>query len=224
MQATSDNTDGADTLYSNNITFRRWVIDNGDDAISPKANSTNILIEDSIFYRGSGIALGSIGQYNGTYETIQNVTARNITTYGTKYGAYIKTWTGIPKGVPPNGGGGGLGFISGVYLNNFTMHGNTNAFAITQCTSYNGQSGGCDTSEFNINNVYLDTWTGTDHSDAMVALQCSAASPCYNIGLNNLSFLDSVNKTTPRHYCCDSVEDAIGFNCTDPIWGENNAF
>ncbi|KAG9877787.1 pectin lyase-like protein, partial [Aureobasidium melanogenum] len=59
------NTDGCDTIYANNITFRRWIIDNGDDAISPKANSTNILIEDSEFYRGSGIALGSIGQSDG---------------------------------------------------------------------------------------------------------------------------------------------------------------
>ena len=51
----------------------------------------NILIEDSAFYRGSGIALGSIGQYDDTFETIQNVTCRNITSHRTKYGAYIKT-------------------------------------------------------------------------------------------------------------------------------------
>ncbi|THW78173.1 pectin lyase-like protein, partial [Aureobasidium pullulans] len=100
------NTDGADTIYANNITFRRWTVDNGDDAISPKANSTNILIEDSAFYRGSSIALGSIGQYDDTFETIQNVTCRNITSHRTKYGAYIKTWTGVNKGYPPNGGGG----------------------------------------------------------------------------------------------------------------------
>lgn len=66
-------------------------MDNGDDAISPKANSTNILIEDSNFYRGSGIALGSIGQMNGQFETIENVTCRNITAHNTKNGAYIKT-------------------------------------------------------------------------------------------------------------------------------------
>jgi galacturan 1,4-alpha-galacturonidase len=82
---------GCDTIYANNITFRRWRVDNGDDAISPKANSTNILIEDSEFYRGSGIALGSIGQMDGQFETIENVTCRNITSHNTKNGAYIKT-------------------------------------------------------------------------------------------------------------------------------------
>jgi len=85
------NTDGCDTIYANNITFRRWIVDNGDDGISPKANSTNILIEDSEFYRGSGIALGSIGQMHDQFETIENVTCRNITAHNTKNGAYIKT-------------------------------------------------------------------------------------------------------------------------------------
>jgi galacturan 1,4-alpha-galacturonidase len=56
-------TDGADTIYADNITFRRWTVDNGDDSISLKANSTNILIEDCDFYTGLGIAIGSIGQY-----------------------------------------------------------------------------------------------------------------------------------------------------------------
>lgn len=75
------NTDGADTIYANRITFRGWDIDNGDDSIgedtrSPedfvfglntdptaalKANSTNILMENMILRGGLGIAMGSIG-------------------------------------------------------------------------------------------------------------------------------------------------------------------
>lgn len=38
------NTDGVDTVYTNNITFLRWTVDNGDDSISMKQNSTNIYI------------------------------------------------------------------------------------------------------------------------------------------------------------------------------------
>lgn len=34
------NTDGADTVYADNITFRGWTVDNGDDSIAMKANST----------------------------------------------------------------------------------------------------------------------------------------------------------------------------------------
>lgn len=57
-------TDGADTVYVNNITFRNWIVDNGDDSISLKANSTNVLIENCDFYTGLGFAIGSIGQYS----------------------------------------------------------------------------------------------------------------------------------------------------------------
>jgi galacturan 1,4-alpha-galacturonidase len=110
------NTDGADTLFSNNITFRGWDISNSDDAIALKANSTNILIEDCVFRRGQGLALGSIGQYPGVYETIENVVARNLTLIGTKYAGYVKTWTGVQKGYPPNGGGGGIGVIRNISL------------------------------------------------------------------------------------------------------------
>ena len=106
---TTINTDGADTIYANNITFDRWEVHNGDDAISPKANSTNITVTNSIFYRGTGLALGSIGQYKGVFETIENFKAENITCVGTTHALYMKTWTGQQVGYPPNGGGGGLG-------------------------------------------------------------------------------------------------------------------
>jgi galacturan 1,4-alpha-galacturonidase len=102
------NTDGADTLYADNITFRRWTVVNGDDGIALKANSSNILVEDCEFH-GLGFALGSIGQYKGRFEHIENVVVRGLRYYGTQFPVYVKTWTGVSKGVPPNGGGGGTG-------------------------------------------------------------------------------------------------------------------
>jgi hypothetical protein len=38
--ASTVNTDGADTINANNITFNRWTVINGDDGLSRKANST----------------------------------------------------------------------------------------------------------------------------------------------------------------------------------------
>jgi galacturan 1,4-alpha-galacturonidase len=103
------NTDGLDTLFSSNLTFRNWTIANGDDGISLKANTTDVIIEDSLFLGGPGLALGSIGQYAGEFETIENVVMRNCVYKGAFVPAYVKTWTGRSKGFPPNGGGGGLG-------------------------------------------------------------------------------------------------------------------
>jgi polygalacturonase len=103
------NTDGANTMFSDRITFRRWTIQNGDDCIAAKANSTNILIEDSVFHEGQGVAIGSIGQYFDRFETVENVTARNIVAHCSRYIGRIKTWTGEQNDWPPNGGGGGIG-------------------------------------------------------------------------------------------------------------------
>ncbi|PSR99253.1 pectin lyase fold/virulence factor [Coniella lustricola] len=217
------NTDGADTVYVNNITFRNWVVDNGDDSISMKANSTNILIEDCDFYTGLGIAIGSIGQYDGVFETIENVTIRNITiNNGMRYGAYIKTWTGNSTGYPPNGGGGGLGYAANITLQDFHLHNASGVFAITQCTSYNSATGNCDTSEFNIRDLTLRSWTGTVSSDVVAELQCSAAAPCTHVVIEDIDLVDVVNGTAPSNYLCDSVEEQVGFNCTGAPWGENS--
>lgn len=96
-------------MFSDNIHFRRLTVKNGDDCIATKANSTNILIEDVEFHDGQGVAIGSIGQYAGQFETIENVTVRNVLAHGSRYAGRIKTWTGEQLGYPPNGGGAGLG-------------------------------------------------------------------------------------------------------------------
>lgn len=88
------NTDGADTIRSSNISFNNWTVYNGDDSISLKGNSTDISITNSNFYNGLGIAIGSIGQYNGMYEVIQGLTVENITYGNTAHAVRIDS----PKG------------------------------------------------------------------------------------------------------------------------------
>lgn len=216
------NTDGADTIYADNITFRRWTVDNGDDSIAMKANSTNILIEDCKFYTGLGVAIGSISQYKDTFEYIENVTARNIEINNMRYGAYVKTWTGVQSGYPPNGGGGGLGYAANILFTNFTLHNATGIFALTQCTHYNDASGDCDTSEFQIRNLRLEDWKGDCTSDVVADLQCSASAPCTGIVIEGINIVDTVNDTAPANYLCDSVIDLSGFACTGEPWEENS--
>ena len=132
-QISTINTDGIDTFYTNNITLRRWDVTEGDDQVAPKANTSNMLIQDSHFHGGNGVSIGSIGQYLGQYEFIENLTAERITCDGCQHVGYVKTWTGVQKGVPPNGmhirghpfllvltgrsalgGGGGTGFAKNI--------------------------------------------------------------------------------------------------------------
>lgn len=74
-----------------------------------KQNSTNIYIADCEIHNGMSLAMGSIGQYPGQINVIENVTAERIKCVDTSYAGRVKTWTGDEKGVAPNGGGGGLG-------------------------------------------------------------------------------------------------------------------
>jgi hypothetical protein len=85
------NTDGADTIRSSHIKFNNWTVYNGDDSLSLKANSTDISITNSKFYNGLGIALGSIGQYNGQYETIERLTVKNISYHNTLHAVSLKS-------------------------------------------------------------------------------------------------------------------------------------
>ncbi|KAF2167153.1 glycoside hydrolase family 28 protein [Zasmidium cellare ATCC 36951] len=211
----NQNTDGADTLWSDNITFARWVIDNGDDAISQKDNSTNILMEDLTFYRGIGIALGSIGQYPGAYTQIVNVTGRRIKTIqATWYAAYAKIWSGTNTGIPPNGGGGGLGRIENFLLEDLEMGDSQSVFQLSSCYGYFGSSPACETSEFQVSNLQIRNVTGSLSTDAVVSLQCSGAAPCQDVDI------EDVNVTVPDgetpQYLCDNVDDPDGFECTGP--------
>lgn len=79
------------TVYANNITFLRWIVDNGDDSISMKQNSTNIYIANCTFHNGLSFAMGSIGQYPGQINVIENVTAEDIILHNTVWGGRVKT-------------------------------------------------------------------------------------------------------------------------------------
>ncbi|CZR68070.1 related to exopolygalacturonase [Phialocephala subalpina] len=221
-KAPTVNTDGVDTIYANNITFKRWSITNGDDSISSKANSTNIHISNCTFYQGIGFALGSIGQYNNTFERIENFTAEDVVFHNTLHAAYIKTWTGQPVGYPPNGGGGGIGYVKNVVLKNFQLNNVQLPTSITQCISFSSASGNCNTSLFKISDITLSNLTGTTKTDPIASFQCSAAAPCENITLTDIN-LTLNNGTTAYGWNCDNLEGSIGFNCTGHTCGTASA-
>ncbi|TVY78246.1 Alpha-L-rhamnosidase rgxB [Lachnellula suecica] len=211
------NTDGADTMFSDSITFDRWTVVNGDDSISLKANSTNIVIKNSTFYRGLGVAIGSIGQYKGVFETIENVTVTDIVSYNTLYAAYIKTWTGQQVNYPPNGGGGGLGLVArNLTFTNFTMYNTTGTgvFYITQCTTFSSVAGDCNTSLFNIRDIKVTNITGYVGTSYVASMQCSADSPCTGIEIEDVDVHHlTTDGTLDDLYICKNVEDTIGFSC-----------
>ncbi|KAK6215737.1 exo-rhamnogalacturonase b [Colletotrichum tabaci] len=212
----SSNTDGADTIRSSGIRFNNWTVYSGDDSISLKANSTDISITNSRFYNGLGIALGSIGQYNGQFETIERLNVENCFFDNTLHAVYFKTWTDDQNGYPPNGGGGGLGFASDMSFKNLTVSGMRGAaFSISQCTRFRGAPGvgNCTNSQFQIRDVTVRGMTGTTKSARVASLQCSAVAPCTDIGLFDVDLRFS-NGTAAASYLCGNVASPRGFECT----------
>lgn len=169
----------------------------------------------------------SIGQYPGQFERIENVTAERIVAYESRYAGYIKTWTGIQQNYPPNGGGGGLGYATNIStplplphsltspppeaFKDFEIHNLTEYPArITQCTSFSGATGGCDTSLFQISNITWGPFTGSVASGRLTRLQCSGAAPC--TGLTFVDF-DKIVTTGDRAVTCTNVVQPEGIDC-----------
>ncbi|KAH7069731.1 extracellular exo-polygalacturonase-like protein [Paraphoma chrysanthemicola] len=215
----SSNTDGVDTFFSSNILFRNLTVYNGDDSFSCKANSTNITLLDSHFYHGLGIAIGSIGQYNGRFETIENIRAENVFFSDTLHAFYVKTWTNDQNGYPPNGGGGGRGYAQNMVMKNLTIEGMRGAaFSISQCTRFSGAPGvgNCTNSQFQVRDVEISGMKGTTRDRRTVSLQCSAVAPCTDIALDGIDLKYS-NGTSVRNFLCGNVVGNKGWNCTGPV-------
>ncbi|KAI0535690.1 pectin lyase-like protein [Xylaria digitata] len=203
-RVSSSNTDGADTIRSSHIKFNNWTVYNGDDSLALKANSTDISITNSRFFNGLGIALGSIGQYKDQYETVERVKVENIHFGNTLHAFYAKTWTNDQNGYPPNGGGGGLGYASGMEFTNL------------ETADLRGAAGNCTSSQFQIRDITITGLKGTTKSSQVASLQCSAVAPCTNISIldTELEFSDG---TVASEYLCGNVKDQKGWECTGEV-------
>lgn len=176
-------------------------------------DSTNILAENCTFYGSTGVALGSIGQFEGQVETIEDFTVRHIVAYNNHYAAYAKTWTGISQGTPPNGGGGGLGYMRNISISDFKVYNASQGLYITQCNSYSGFTGECDTSKFQIEDLRFEDVSGTLQTNVTASLQCSGAAPCSGIELENVHFTVNDTGTAADSYLCSNVSSPVGFTC-----------
>jgi galacturan 1,4-alpha-galacturonidase len=90
----------------------------------------------------------------------------------------------------------------------------TGVFYITQCTTFSGVAGDCNTSLFNIHDVKVTNITGYVGTSYIASMQCSADSPCTGIEIEDVN----VHHLTPTGaldtlYTCKNVEDTIGFSC-----------
>ncbi|KAJ4351863.1 Exopolygalacturonase [Didymosphaeria variabile] len=214
------NTDGWDTYRSDNIVIQNSHIDNGDDCVSFKPNSTNIVVQNLICNGSHGISVGSLGQYKGEVDIVKNIYTYNISMSDASDGARIKVWPGVSSALSDDlQGGGGLGAVSNITYDGMILSNVDYAIEITQCY---GQKNLTLCNEFpsnlTISDVTIKNFQGTTSKkyDPLVGyLVCSSPSVCSDINIQNVT-VKSPSGT--NQYACaniDGIESQV--NCQQAV-------
>lgn len=128
------NTDGIDTYRSDNIVFQNSIINNGDDCVSFKPNSTRVLVQGLTCTGSHGISVGSLGQYPGQYDIVENLLIYNNTLTNVTDGARIKVWPGASAALSGDlQGGGGAGRVRNITYDTMIVNNADYAIEVTQC-------------------------------------------------------------------------------------------
>ncbi|KAF5361708.1 hypothetical protein D9758_007293 [Tetrapyrgos nigripes] len=215
------NTDGIDTYRSDSINIQNWVVQNGEDCVSFKGNSTNINVRNITCIGSRGFAVGSVGQYPDRFDNIINVSVKDVTMHPTPNVSltgvvYFKNWIGEEIGTPPNGGGGGSGHVSNLTFENFAFQEADQPVYIQTCLTYSDidTTNLCNTSKVLMEDVTFINFQGNSsgtYNGTLVDLNCSSSTPC-----RNFNFIDW-SVTAPEQfepvYDCINAENITGITC-----------
>ncbi|KAI0792449.1 pectin lyase-like protein [Abortiporus biennis] len=208
------NSDGWDTYRSDHVTITDSVVNNDDDCVSFKPNSTNILVSNMHCNGSDGMSVGSLGQYAGETDIVENITVRNIIMNNAQNGARIKVFGGSPN--PNSTAGGGTGFVKNVTFENFQVSNVENPIIIDQCFATDPQVCSEFPSTVIISDVHFINVTGTSSGTKggiVVDLECSAN--CKDITATGTNLV-APNGTA--EFVCKNIASTaeLDFNCTSP--------
>lgn len=211
------NTDGYDSWNSDNLLIENAIVDNGDDCIAVKGNTTNLFVKNVTCYSNRGMTIGSLGQYPATPDYVQNVTFEDVKCLNCIDGAYVKTWAGVPASTSGNGdaGGGGSGLVKNVTFNNFEMVNVAMPMQLSQCIYSEGSSQFCNTSKMAIEDVTWSNIYGTSRYNIAAMLYCSAVHPCPGIKFENVH-MQSVNHTLHEPMYGTDIQYEV-YGCTNLV-------
>ncbi|KAF9690522.1 hypothetical protein EKO04_011540 [Ascochyta lentis] len=201
------NTDGWDTYRSSNIVIQNSHIDNGDDCVSFKPNSTDIVVQNLVCNGSHGISVGSLGQYAGEVDIVKNIYVANVSMSNASDGARIKVWPGAASALSGDlQGGGGSGEVSNITYDGMTVSNVDYAIEITQCYGQKNITL-CNQfpSKLTIEDITIKNFKGTTSKkyDPLIGyLQCSSPTVCKNINISNI---DVKSPSGTDLYSCGSI-------------------
>lgn len=209
------NTDGTDTWNSRDILMENWTVQNGDDCIAAKGNTTNLLVRNVTCYNSNGMTIGSVGQYPLTPDYVENVVFEDVRLINSVDGAYIKTWQGTAQDNTGNGdsGGGGSGYVRNVTFSNFKITNVGLPIQISQCIYSENAESSCDSSKMQISNITWQNFTGTSRFNIAASLHCASSHPCPDIHFEGVQ-INSVNASIGLPLYNTTVQDEV-YQCAN---------
>lgn len=218
------NTDGWDTYRSSDITIQNSVINNGDDCVSFKPNSTNILVQNLWCNGSHGISVGSLGQYVGEYDIVENIYVFNTSLHNATDGARIKVWPNTPSALSGDlQGGGGDGRVNNITYDSMIIDAVDYAIEIDQCY---GQSNLTlcllYPSPLTITNIKFNNFNGKTtkkYQPEIGTFACSSSAVCNNISATNINVLSP--NGTDLAYCLNVDATKLDVTCSTIYKGFN---
>ncbi|KAJ7644451.1 pectin lyase fold/virulence factor [Roridomyces roridus] len=200
----ASNTDGWDIYRSDQVTIKNSVINNGDDCVSFKPNTTNTVVSNlnctplpTVFLQLTSAS--SLGQFPGVFDIVENCDSYwdQVTLFSlmsnAQNGARIKAFAGSGKG---------SGSVKNIVFSGFIESAVDNPVVIDQC--YMTDAADCTAFPSNvvINNVTFNMISGTSTGKTVASLECSPDSRCSNILVENFSLKPPSGTAT---YACQNV-------------------
>jgi galacturan 1,4-alpha-galacturonidase len=208
--------------------------------VSFKPNSTNILVQN-LFCNGShGISVGSLGQYVGQYDIVENVYVYNASMHNTtvsdirhkfvplanvsKDGGRIKVWPNSPTELSGNlQGGGGTGMVRNVTYDTMVIDNVDYAIEVDQCYGQSNLTLCLEyPSSLTITDIVFKNFQGKTSKKYMPEIgtfACSSGTVCNNIAATDINVLSP--NGTDLAYCLNVNETALDVTCTTKYLGFN---
>ncbi|EGO26829.1 glycoside hydrolase family 28 protein [Serpula lacrymans var. lacrymans S7.9] len=203
---------GIDTYRSDSVTLINWDVTTGDDCLAIKGNTTNLYVANITCRGGNGVAFGSLGQYVDLPDIVENVFMEDmnmvrLASYiqpNMGSGVYFKSWSATVNGTPPTGGGGGLGYVKNVVVQNVKVDNVTTPISLYQT---DGAEAGDAPSKYQFEDLTFSGFTGTAQENTIVSIACSSAAPCPNITFSDIDVAPPSGEA-PMYICQNVINES----------------
>lgn len=165
------NSDGWDTYRSDHVVIQDSYVDNTDDCVSFKPNSTDVVVQGLRCNGSHGISVGSLGQYADLFDVVENIYVYDNFMSNASDAARIKVWPGIDTDFQPGlGGGGGAGYVRNVTYERYESDNNDWAIEVNQCYGQSNQTL-CEIYPVSSLSLFLSPFPCSRYTDRLHAVQ-----------------------------------------------------